>query len=359
MQNKKKKVLSGYACICIVIFLITGIIYVIAQVSTPFADHINETVAQEFRRFMAGVGGLFDFSLFEALILSIPLIIFLIAYRAVVAFGKGRGLRFIINLAASVLLIYSGHLLALGVGYRTTDIGEKMELPDTEVTEENLTKIFSMIVDEVNSLADKVPRDENGVFEPGYSFDEISKKVSKSYSKISLKYGLCEDFRSKAKGFENGAILSYLGITGIYTYYTGDANVNTSYPAYVRIFTTAHEMCHQRGILRENDANFVAYMITSSSEDEAFRYSGALNMYSYFASALYKTDKDAYYSVAEKLCEEAKNDIRASNAVYDKYGNTILEKISDWVNNLYLKSNGTEGIVSYSKVVELVVAYYQ
>ncbi len=359
MQEKKRKIISMYACLCVFIFSVIGVIYIIADASVSFADYINENMAQDFRRFMAGIGNAFDFSLFEALILSIPIIIFLVSYRAVVAFQRGRGLRFIINLAASVLLIYSGHLLALGVGYKTSDISEKMELPDTKVNEENLTRIITLLVDEVNSLADNVPRNEQGVFDPGYSFEEISAKVSDSYASLSHKYGFAEDFRSNAKGFETGEILSYLGITGIYTYYTGEANVNTSYPAYVRIFTTAHEMCHQRGILRENDANFVAYLITSTSDDQALRYSGALNMYSYFASALYKTNKEAFNSVAETLSESSKTDIRASNAVYDKYGDTVLERISDWVNNLYLKSNGTEGIISYSKVVELVVAYYQ
>ena len=359
MQDRKKRFISGYACICIFIFLIVGMTYVMSELSVSFADYINGNQAHHFRRFMAGISNAFDFSLFEALVFCIPIIVFLVIYRGMVAFQKGRGIRYIINLVATVLLIYSGHLLALGVGYRATDISEKMELPDVKVNEDKLTKVMTILIEEINGIADNLPRDENGVFEPGYSFEQISKEVSDSYGKLSCEYGLNENFDSRAKGFSNGAILSYLGITGIYTYYTGEANVNTSYPAYVRIFTTAHEMCHQRGILRENDANFVAYLITCTSDDEALRYSGALNMYSYFASALYKTNKETYYSLAETLCDSAKTDIRASNAVYEKYGDTIFEKISDMINNLYLKSNGTEGIISYSKVVELVVAYYQ
>ena len=153
--------------------------------------------------------------------------------------------------------------------------------------------------------------------------------------------------------------MSYLGITGIYTSLTGEANVNTSYPDYVTIFTAAHEMCHQRGILRENEAYFVAYLITSTSQDKGLRYSASLNMFSYITSALYKTDKESYYALWDSLSESAVSDFRAASDVSNKYGDTFLEDISNWVNNLYLESSGDQGIISYSKVVELTLAYYQ
>jgi hypothetical protein len=44
-------------------------------------------------------------------------------------------------------------------------------------------------------------------------------------------------------------------------------------------------------------------------------------------------------------------------AVAEKYGDTFIEDISDWINDLYLESSGSGGIVSYSRVVHLVLAY--
>ena len=116
-------------------------------------------------------------------------------------------------------------------------------------------------------------------------------------------------------------------------------------------------MAHQRGILRENEANFIAYILLSNSDDPTLRYSAALNMYSYFASALYRTDKDAYYEIVATLSDSVKADIRSANAVSEKYGDTIIEDISEWINDFYLESSGSGGIVSYSRVVELVLAY--
>ena len=359
MKNDKKAIISPFAALCVLLFIIIGTVYLITDASTSFADMVNSTVSHGFRRLMAAFGDVFPFSLFEVLVICIPLILFFVIKRAVKCFGNREGrLRFVINLSAVVLLIYSGHLLALGVAHNTTPVSQKMNLNETEVTEENLTETLTLLRDEINLLADSLPRNDDGVFDPGYSFDDISTEVVRSYDALAQIYGFNEGFDSRAKGVKNGWAMSYLGISGIYTYPTGEANVNTSYPAYVRIFTAAHEMCHQRGFLRENEANFLAYLITFTSEDLNLRYSGAMNMYNYFASALYKTNKEAYYEIHAELSQSAKTDFRAANAVSEKYGDTIIEDISDWINDFYLQSSGSEGIISYSRVVELVLAYY-
>ena len=359
MNKGKKRLISAFAALSLSMFLIVGAIYFLSDLSPSFADHVNATLSQNFRQIMANIGGIFPFSLFQVIVASIPLFVFLVVYLAIRAFSRGEGIRFIINLASTVLLLYSGHLLALGIGYNTTDISQKMNLNRVEVSEENLTKVMLLLTEEINSLAAEMPRDENGVFSANYSDEEISKKLCESFESFSEKYGVATSFDSRFKSASLGNFMSYLGLTGIYTYYTGEANVNADYPDYVRIFTAAHEMSHQRGILRENEANFTAYLVTSTSNDPCIRYSGALEMYGYFASALYKTNENAYYSVAEQLSQYARADIRASNAVWQKYGDTIISDVSDWINNLYLKSNGTDGVITYSRVVHLVVSYYE
>lgn len=357
-MHKKKKIVSSFAIISVCLFAVIGIIHLITEKSYSFADLVNGSVSQTFRRFMASIGEIFPFSLFELLMYCLPLIVAAVVYGAVKAFSdKQRRARFIINFAAVILLIYSGHLLALGIAHNTTPISNKMGLSEVDVTEENLTETLTALVEEINTLAPSVNRDQNGVFTCGYSYSEFSKKISESYNDFAAIYDLPKGYNSTAKGVKSGWAMCYLGIGGIYTYVTGEANVNTAYPDYDILFTAAHEMSHQRGILRENEANFVAYIILATSDDDGFRYSAALNMYSYFASALYKTDKDAYYEVAATLSPLAKIDIKTSSAVTEKYSDTIFEDISEWINDLYLESSGSSGIVSYSRVVELVLAY--
>lgn len=358
MRKEKTKIISSFALVSTVIFIIIGFVYLLTDISVGFADFVNSNISQPFRKLMASIGEIFPFSLFEMLIILLPIILFLVIYRAVKVFSDCTlRLRFLINLLSVILLIYSGHLLALGVAHNTTPIDQKMELSSTEVSEAVLVETLSDLVVEINLLSDNVARNDEGLFIHNYTNSELSLFISDLYKQFADSYGLPKGYYSTVKFVRAGVVMSYLGITGIYTYPTGEANINSSYPDYVTIFTAAHEMAHQRGILRENEANFVAYIILSTSDDPAFRYSAAVNMYSYFASALYKTNKDAYYQIASNLCEDAKVDIRYANAISTKYGDTIIEKISDWINDFYLESSGSGGIVSYSRVVELVLAY--
>ena len=128
---------------------------------------------------------------------------------------------------------------------------------------------------------------------------------------------------------------------------------------YDMTFTAAHELAHQRGISRENEASFVAYLVNSRSDDPYLRYSAALSMYEYIGNALYRTNKQLYTEINSELSPLAKGDISASYEVSKKYGDTFINDISTFINDLFLKSNGTAGVVTYGRVVTLTVAYYE
>ena len=102
--------------------------------------------------------------------------------------------------------------------------------------------------------------------------------------------------------------MTYTHISGIYSFFTGEANLNTNYPDFVNVYTTAHEMAHQRGISREDEANFTAFLVCIESESTYVRYSAYLNMFEYLSSALYSADYslwlDAYSRLSFKVSGE-------------------------------------------------------
>ena len=337
---------------------ITIIIYVISRFSAQFADFVNGTLSRILREAMARATSWIPISLFEIVIFSLPLIVALIVFLAIRAFKAKRAGRFVINLVSLILFIYSGHLLMLGVAYNTTSVGTHLGLQSVEVTEDRLADAMILLRDEANALAPEIDP-ELGYTSIGSDLSEISSLITDSYSALSDKYSFIPDFKSNVKGVGFSVGLSYLGLTGIYTYYTGEANVNTCYPDYKLVFTAAHELSHQRGILRENEANFMAYLVLASSSDPYLRYSAALNMYQYVASALYRTNPDRYYEITDGLADTPRADIIRSNSITLQYGDTFIADVSDFVNDLFLKSNGTEGVVSYGMVVRLALAYLE
>lgn len=355
-MKKKSPPIITLTAIAISLLIIS--VYIFSRFSVSLSDFVNSTASAWFRRFMATLTSSLPFSLFEIVIYSLVPIVIAVILFAVRAFRRGRAKLFLLRLTSALLLIYSGHLVALGFAYNTTTLQSKLSLTPVEVTEERLASAMITLRDEANALAPECDG-TLGYTSSGYTLVGMSEKICDSYATLSDKYSFIPDFYSNVKGVGFSTGLSYLGLTGIYTYYTGEANVNTQYPDYKLVFTSAHELAHQRGILRENEANFMAYLVLRSSDDQYLRYSAALNMYQYVASALYSTNRELYYDIASGLCDSARLDIRRSSEITLTYGDTFIADISDFVNDLFLKSNGTEGVVSYGLVVRLTLSYLE
>ena len=359
MRNtRSNKPFSLFSIISLSVFFVVLLTLIASEYSVELADLVNSTVSTAYRVAMAKLSGVFDISLFELVIALLPVTVIIVIWLAVRRFRKGEGrARFLINLTSLVLLIYSGHLLALGIAYNTAPLSDKLGIETVKVTEDNLAELMIELRDEANLLSEQLSRNEDGSTDSGYTLDEISQLICDSYRDFSEEYPFIYSFDSRAKPIRYSGAMSYLSLTGIYTYYTGESNVNMKYPDFDVVFTAAHELSHQRGVLRENEANFMAYLICARSPDTYLRYSAALSMYCYISSALYRTNPELQRQIASELADAPRADIRASNAVSVEYGDTILSDISRTVNDLFLKSSGTGGVVSYGRVVILAVSY--
>lgn len=327
--------------------------------SYSFADSLNLGVGEVLRRIFGIATDLVSFSLFEALVCTLPLILTVFIILAVRAFKRKRKCRFILHTLSFVSFVYTLYVLTMGVAYHTTPLDERLSLDaKADISAEELYSTLDIIIPELNALAENVGFDGIATVMP-YSFDELGEKISEAYVRVADRYALFKSQSCRPKPIYFSGAMSSLRITGIYTFYTGEANVNMAYPDYNLPFTVAHELAHRHGIMRENEANFVAFLVCIESPDPYIRYSGYLNMYEYLISALYKTDKDMWKKQVSRISERAVYDIQASNAVYEKYGNTFVGDISNSINDMYLQANGTPGTVSYGLVTRLAVAYYK
>ncbi len=149
---------------------------------------------------------------------------------------------------------------------------------------------------------------------------------------------------------------NYLGFTGYYNPFTGEAQVNTTVPVFVQPFTTCHEIGHQMGYAKENEANFAGYLTASQSANAAFRYSAAFDLYLYAISDLYRRDSVRAQAVAAQLSPAVKKDIidlRAFNLRHQGY----LEPAIRLLYAQYLRANQQPGgMMSYNQVVGMVIA---
>ena len=139
---------------------------------------------------------------------------------------------------------------------------------------------------------------------------------------------------------------------------TGEANVNVNYPDFVVASSAAHEMAHQRGIAREDEANFISFAVLICSDDEFLQYSAYLDALSYLTSALRSSNKELYDSLVAMLNQNAKQDYNSYVSFFKKYADSPVSDVTDKINDSFLQANGQQsGTKSYSLVTELICAY--
>ncbi len=152
---------------------------------------------------------------------------------------------------------------------------------------------------------------------------------------------------------------NYLGFQGYYNPFSGEAQVNTTIPRFMEPFVTAHEIAHQLGYGKENEANFVAFLACKNFESPTFQYSLYFDLYNYASNEVYKRDTllaRAYYN---KLHPQVVNDLEELNRFYRSYKNPV-EPIITWSYGHFLKANNQPaGKRTYNEVVAWLIAYYK
>ena len=77
-----------------------------------------------------------------------------------------------------------------------------------------------------------------------------------------------------------------------------------------------------------------------------------------YSRRILNCNKDRYYDLLDEMSDAVRGELIADSEVYQKFADNWLGKISNKINDLYLKANGTEGEISYGLVTRLAVAYY-
>lgn len=358
-QNNKIK-LPKFAYVFLILAALSGIIYIFAIFNTSFAEFFNRYISSFFRGFLASFTNIIPISLAECLIIASPIILILLIRYALKKYSKSwRDVGVFCLVVVSIIsLLFTTFVFTFGTGYHTFELDKKLELDKKEVSAKELATTAEWLIAEVNEILDMVEFEYQSSSVNPYTIRETNNILLISYEELSEKY----DFLPKLTSFVKPIILSepmtYTHISGVYTYFTGEANVNTNGPDYSIPYTIAHELAHQRGIAREDEANFIAFLVCINSDYPYIRYCGYMNLCEYVLNALYSADQKLWEETYQKLDNRAIYEMIAYNKFYEKYQDNVVGEISGAINDAYLQANGTEGTKSYGLVVDLAVAYF-
>lgn len=350
--------------VCKIIYCLAGLcvlLYIAFLLSPEFSDIFNKYVSPLVRGALAILTGWIPFSLSELLLLLVPVFIVSVVVLGIKRFADSwrNVLIFSLTVLSVAAYVFSTFTLGFVPAYRGSTLDEKMGLDKQPVSAEELYQTTLIVIEELAAIEEEIGYKKDGFSVMPYSYGELNDKLMEAYDAACEKYDFIPKLHSRFKRIMLSEPMTYTHISGVYTFFTGEANINTNFPDYTLPFTAAHELAHQRGIAREDEANFVAFLVCKDSEDVYLRYSAYLNMYEYLANALYSANKDYYQSAYSLVPSGARKEMRAFSQFFDKYRDNVMEEVSETVNDTFLTINGTEGTKSYGMVVDLAVAYYK
>jgi hypothetical protein len=254
-----------------------------------------------------------------------------------------------------LLWIYVVFNLLWGLNYNRAGIAYQLGLDVKPYSTTELTGILQILVNRLNATDSISHHSRMGLKENNALFDG----AILAYHNLALKNDAFTYRSPSVKPSIFSYPGDYLGFTGYYNPFSGEAQVNTTVPMSIEPFTTCHEMGHQLGYAKENEANFSGYLAARSSDNISFRYSVYFDFYLYAARGLFLRDSNLVKKFRDQLNPGVRKDYKDLRDFFKKYKNPV-DPIIGSLYGRFLKANQQpQGLMSYDEVIAWLIAYYR
>ena len=320
-----------------------------------------------YSRVVAVLTGWIPFSLAELIVAVGPVVILVLLIRQIVKAVRSEQ-RFLLlmtalqNLLCLVSVIFFVYVIGCGVNYYRYPVSHYLGLKVQDSSVEELSGLLREIAQETTRLREQlVTENEQGVYILPMSHRELGKEARHAYQELGEQYEVFEGNYPAPKPVFFSRLMSHTEITGVFTCWTMEANVNVDISPYSIGSTMCHELAHLHGFMREDEANYIAILACRESDSVDLQYSGNMLALIYVGNALYGKDAERYFEIYRECYGEGViRDLRANNEYWDQFEDTKVAEVANKVNDTYLKANEQEdGVQSYGRVVDLLLAEYR
>jgi hypothetical protein len=234
-------------------------------------------------------------------------------------------------------------------------IAYQLQYPSVQYDTADLKSIQLLLLQKVN-VSKRVLIDQHAIYP---TKKQLFARASHCFKEAQKQFSFLKYKPASVKSSLYGWWGNYLGFTGYYNPFTGEAQVNTTVPKFLLPYTTCHEMAHQVGYAKEDEANFVGYLVATSSADTLFHYSAYLDLFLYANRQVFFIDSSSAKSAAKLLLPEVKADIKEWRE-FAKAHRSPVEPFISWAYGKYLKANRQpKGMATYNEVIADLIAFYK
>ncbi|WP_178138537.1 DUF3810 domain-containing protein [Parasporobacterium paucivorans] len=329
-----------------------------------FALKIYDSISQPVSRFFGMVPISAAEVLFYAFVLMCIFVFFGFIRKIVISRGErisvlGSGL---LDLLCAMGIGFFLFMILNGTNYYRYDFLHYMNLQAQQTSSESLAGLCMSLAEKTNSARNAVMTDEDGNMQLG-DVSAAALEAADAMSLLGDKYVVLKRYYPQPKPVLASKMMSYAQITGMFTAFTMEANINVDQPDYNIPADMCHELAHVAGFMREDEANFIAYLACTGSGSPEFVYSGMMSALINATNALYGEDVAEWEKVLASLDEGVINDLDHNSLYWRQFDNTKLGETigsaSTKLNDTYLKLNGQkDGVKSYGRMVDLLLAEY-
>lgn len=260
------------------------------------------------------------------------------------------------------LKLYIFFKLLWGLNYDREGIAYQLYLQPKPYTVEEITELTNQLIDSLNATRKLIP---DSIL-PQPSIEKIKTEALQNYGNLSKDHSFLAYKTPSVKGSLFSEVGDYVGFTGYFNPFSGEAQLRTDIPRVLIPYVCSHEMAHQLGYASESEANFVGYLAASQSPQAYTRYSMYLELFSYAqGEEIFQYGRSKDYKAFDSIIKQ--NRLRLDTLV-KKERKEIREffrkrrkAVAPAFNNLYdqyLKLNKQDkGIESYDQVIGWLIAY--
>jgi len=241
------------------------------------------------------------------------------------------------------LILYLAFKILWGLNYSRFPIAKQLAISDEKYTTPQLVSLGEYFIGRLNSL--------QHVKKQSYTVPQLREKAKLAYDVLQQKNSLFTYNAPAVKPVLNSWVITKIGIEGYYSPLSGEANVNMRLPLASLPFVTCHEIAHQLGVAREDEANLVGYLVASSSSDPYFQYSAVYEVFKNILFEIRLKSPDDYERLYKTINAVTISDLKADRDFWQKY-NSDMFAYMDVAFDRFLKLNSQpKGTDSYQDLV--------
>lgn len=251
-------------------------------------------------------------------------------------------------------VMYACFVLGWSINYARAPLADSLKLSASPASVGELYGLCEHLALRANDLRSETLEDENGVFKMNKSKEEINKQVKVVFADNAPPF-MNLGGTTNVKGVAAPGLLSSMNTLGIFIPFTYEPNINMQMPDLFFASSALHEYAHYKGFAREDEANFIAYYLARNSDDTDFSYSSTMLALNHALNQLSKEDPALHASVCALLSDAVRRDFANESVYWSAFEET--REATEAMNNNYLKTNNQkDGIKSYGRMVDLLIA---